>query len=165
MKEWYFYDSNGTRRKVKQPYFYESNGTRRKVKAAYFYESNGTRRQFYQSYALQLQNFSMTTGSLVNNIGFSVGNYGSTNPVGPTCPGGTLRILRYNTVTGVVDLQYTVANPGSRPEWFKTIKVGALAALNEADATYTWNAAGFAEWSWDPGVIFANGVTYPVTFT
>ena len=49
MKEWYFYDASGTRRRVKQPYFYDAGGTRRTVKAGYFYEPDGTRRQFYQS--------------------------------------------------------------------------------------------------------------------
>ena len=49
MKEWYFYDSAGTRRKVVQPYIYDASGDRRKVTAGYFYDSAGDRRHFFQS--------------------------------------------------------------------------------------------------------------------
>jgi hypothetical protein len=46
-KEWFFFDSAGTRRRVKKAYFYDSSNARRTVKAGYFYDSAGVRRQFY----------------------------------------------------------------------------------------------------------------------
>ena len=176
MKEWFFYDSNGTRRKVKQPYFYDSNGTRRKVKAGYFYDSNGNRRQFYQS--VPGPNFQLTAGLDANEVGFLNGGLigvavpplPAVPPDGST-PGNLYDLYTFADATTGFTLTYSTPTFYAPPNSFLAIQVWNAAgttllhSLNALDASYTANLF-FTQWLWASSTFkLINGTIYQIRFT
>jgi hypothetical protein len=118
-KDWYFYDSGGTRRRVTTPYLYDAAGTLRTVVAGYFYDANGTRRQFYQPPGAGIGQvvYSAYGSALLQPAGFVVppgvteiyiacvgggggGNRRNNNPRGCGGGGGGLAYARMTVVPG-----------------------------------------------------------------
>jgi hypothetical protein len=106
---WYFYDSFGTRRKVKQPYLYDAAGNRRKVIGAYFYDAAGNRRKFFSNvvageftYVADYitdtdgpDDYGLGCATVNNGIGNSVDAWNTPTPALPVAPwtGGDLYTL------------------------------------------------------------------------
>jgi hypothetical protein len=106
---WYFYDSFGTRRKVKQPYLYDAAGNRRKVIGGYFYDAAGNRRKFFSNvvageftfvsdYITDTNvpdDYGLGCATVNNGIGNSVDTWNTPTPALPVAPwtGGDLYTL------------------------------------------------------------------------
>ena len=173
MKEWYFYDASGTRRRVKQPYFYDAGGTRRTVKAGYFYDSGGVRRQFYSTNPFQVMNFKLTAGVDPNDstiMGFQRGQYGSTVPVDPSAMGqGYLQGISTTDFPGNQAINCGYRNVLADGTWPRRLQIwndGATILLEDNEGLFAWiPGANEIVWSGsNTSFKFTPGTTYEIKF-
>lgn len=155
-KDWYFYDTAGTRRRVKEAYLYDTAGNRRKIKEGYFYDAGGTRRQFFAS------NVDVLAGTL-----FAVAD-GSAIGYRESLDGDIVPMLQING--GICSRMYTQAgslrlefmnqttNPGQL--YFNSFSSG-IGVFAASAATYTY-ASNNASWTWVTGAVYVNGGNYTV---
>jgi hypothetical protein len=171
---WYYYDTNGNRRKVVTPYFYDTNGNRRKITAGYFYDTSGNRRLFFSG-APTSPNFQLTAGAANSNrIGFTDGGTsGVISPTNPLVPGGFVGSL-FNcwTPTGNsgFTLGYSISGAFPPQSAFGTLQIwnaagnSLLWSLTSASAAYTAQFS-FATWNWAASPFkLVTGTTYQIRF-
>ena len=166
-KAWYFYDTNGNRRKVKQPYFYDTNGNRRKVTKGFFYDTAGNRHQFFSS-APAATTFDMQAELGPSPIvGYRYFQYGYCVPDMPRVRDNGA-VIQITSASGVVTL--IISGIGgemvTQGNVFTTFNLGQQAGfytLGSANAVFTpsgsaGNSTG--QWVWNIGLDFTEGTYY-----
>jgi hypothetical protein len=163
-KEFYFYDSAGTRRQVREFYFYDGAGVRKKVKEGYFYDSAGVRRQFYQTGILAATMVAAANGNFVGYAALPASpTFGSCTPQMLNGTWKCMGIFSYN-LTGQLEVSWSgPTDPGQSR--FTTFTDGLGNVRTSASASYSWGAGNLtARWIWNTGGDYVAGNSYPVSF-
>lgn len=164
-KEFYFYDSAGTRRRVKEYYFYDSAGVRKKVKEAYFYDAAGDRRQFFQAGIFAA---TMVAATSTNFVGYAASpaspTFGSCTPQMLNGTWKCMGIFSY-TLDGKFEVAFSgPTDPGQA--LFTSFTDGLGNVRTSASASYSWSGATLiARWIWNTGGDYVAGNSYPVSFS
>jgi hypothetical protein len=169
-RDWHFYDSAGSRRRVVEAFIYDSAGSRRRVKEGYFYDSAGTRRKFWPGLP---PSFTVTPATLTNGeVGYVFGVGGSISPTSVRFPpyGASL----YGAITdpqyAPARFQLTVDGLPSDPGvagLFSNISASGVGSWSAASAVfYQWQSGNHqAYWQWSGATMMIAGTPCVVSFS